>query len=167
MRGRKPKPTKLKLIDGTRPDRINTAEPVATPGRPDPPTHLDQVALEEWHRLIPVLEGMQVLTVADGSALAIYCEAHSRARAAQADIEKRGLMIETRYERKNKAGEVVEEQTVVKLNPSTQVVNAANTVMLRVLTEFGLTPSSRSRIKADVAPAVDRLTAFLASENKG
>ena len=42
MRGRKPKPTALKLLDGTRADRINHDEPAMPPASIEPPDWLDR-----------------------------------------------------------------------------------------------------------------------------
>ena len=41
MRGRKPTPTRLKILKGSRADRINEREPALPPARPDAPEHLD------------------------------------------------------------------------------------------------------------------------------
>ena len=164
MRGTKPKPTKLKILAGVKPSRINRSEPTATPGRPDPPGHLCPVARAEWDRVVPLLEDMQVLTKSDGSALAVYCEAFARCRAANEHIREYGLILVSEHVKKNRYGEVVQEQTVVKPNPAINVVNVANLIMMRVLCEFGMTPSSRSRIKADLPAPVDDLAEFLGSK---
>ena len=83
-RGRKPKPTTLKILDGARPDRLNLDEPAAPPGRPEPPDHLDGNALAEWERVCSILGRMGLLSAADGPALEVHCTAYSRKRAALA-----------------------------------------------------------------------------------
>ena len=52
-RGPKPQPTALKLLRGTRADRVNDAEPCPPPGEPAPPAYLDAEGLAEWGRRAP------------------------------------------------------------------------------------------------------------------
>lgn len=63
MRGRKPKPTALKILQGNpghRPigDVMSTDMP-ATPGIPTPPEHLDEIARKQWFRLCDELHSFQ------------------------------------------------------------------------------------------------------------
>ena len=131
-RGRKPKPTVLKVLGGCRADRINSAEPAPAMIAPEPPDHLDRAALDEWNRLTPILMRMGVLSEADGAALALYCDAYSRWLRARRDVLERGTLIETR------AGGY-------KLNPHMSVINSCRRLMKALLSEFGCTPSARSR----------------------
>ena len=62
MRGRKPKPTALKLLDGTRADRINHDEPAMPPASIEPPDWLDETARAYWGDLAPVLQSSGLLT---------------------------------------------------------------------------------------------------------
>ena len=78
MKGRKPKPTALKLLEGNRPDRINDREPVAARGLPKAPDWIGPIALEHWKELATVLDGLGVLTTGDGPALAVLCDAFER-----------------------------------------------------------------------------------------
>jgi P27 family predicted phage terminase small subunit len=136
-RGPKPKPTALKKLAGVRRDRISADEPIATPGLPEAPTHLDKLAIEEWNRLVPLLHEMGVLARIDGAALAIYCDCHSRWLRSRADLIKHGMLMRT------KAG--------YKTNPAVSVITATLRTMTRLLAEFGCTPSSRSTIKTSGA----------------
>src|SRR5271166_1302113 len=63
MRGRKPKPTALKLLDGTRADRINHDEPATPPASIEPPDWLDETARAHWGDLAPC---SPIVRVADG-----------------------------------------------------------------------------------------------------
>lgn len=147
-RGPKPKPTPLKILDGTRKDRVNSAEPKSPPGRPDPPPAVtaDPVATEAWNRLLPLLEEMGVLSPIDGGALAVYCTAYSRWAEACEDIRLTGSVVAT-----DNGGRV---------NPYVRVAQEASATMLRVAAEFGGTPSSRSAIRTDKA-RVDPFEDFL------
>ena len=65
-RGRKPKPTALKLLEGNPGKRpINEHEPIPPKGTVKCPTWLEPEAKKEWKRLAPSLEAMGVLTQAD------------------------------------------------------------------------------------------------------
>ncbi len=125
MRGRKPKPTKLKILDGTRKDRINTAEPVMPAvAELGAPGWLDQVAKEHWAELAPVLHRAGLLTAGDRQSLALLSESFSRFRA-DPDNDK------------------------------------ARELYRRMSVEFGLTPSSRSRLKTTAEQPKDALAEFL------
>src|SRR3974377_1071661 len=80
MRGRKPKPTALKLLDGTRADGINRNEPAIPPGSIEPPDWLDETARQRWGELATVLQSAGLLTSGDRQVLALLCEAFSRFR---------------------------------------------------------------------------------------
>ncbi len=149
-RGRKPKPTALKVLEGTRSDRLNPAEPVPVPGLPECPEHLDEVAREEWARIVPQLDALGVLSRTDGSALALYCDAFSQWVQANEEIGGTGLIVYT-------------EKGGVKANPAVAMARAARAQMHRLLVEFGCTPSSRTRVHSTRPEAPkDDLSAFLA-----
>ena len=79
MKGRKPKPTIVRQLEGNPGKRaINDREPVPPDGIPDCPEHLDDEARAEWFRTSKVLKEMGLLSKADRSALAAYCVAYSR-----------------------------------------------------------------------------------------
>jgi P27 family predicted phage terminase small subunit len=140
----KPLPGTLKLAE--EPGDRDSVTPRA--GRPVKPDHLDLEAADEWDRMLVILDQAGVLTPSIGPALAIYCRAHSRAVLASADLAATGY-------------EVVSDTGATKANPSAGVVAKAEAVMLKVLTEFGLTPSSRRKIKTAEKTA-DPLAEFLA-----
>ena len=68
-RGRKPKPTALKLLEGNPGKRpLNGREPVPPRAALKCPAWLLPEAKKEWKRLAPALEAMGVLTMADLTA---------------------------------------------------------------------------------------------------
>ena len=70
MRGRKPKPSGLKLITGTdRADRGNPDEPQPQPACPEPPDHLKAEARSEWTRVSHQLNALGILSEMDRAAL--------------------------------------------------------------------------------------------------
>src|SRR5262249_42754142 len=79
MRGRKPKPTRLKEMLGNPGKRaLSTGEPVPEAAIPSCPRFLDKEARKEWRRAAPELYALGVLTNLDRAALAAYCESWSR-----------------------------------------------------------------------------------------
>lgn len=146
MRGRKPKPNENKRNDGTRKSRINEREPKVE-GLASPPDYLDGVARKEWDRIAPILEGMRVLTAADSPTLALYCQAHSDYLDALGHF-KDGKTVST-----TRGG--------VKASPYVQIAKDARAEMLRLLIEFGCTPSSRGRLTTTGPAEADEFDDFL------
>ncbi len=144
MRGRKPKPTKLKLLSGTaRKHRLNEHEPTPDLAQPAPPEHLTGAARLEWERVIEEIVQLGIMSNLDRAPLAAYCQAYGRwvaaeaalARMADKDAVTEGLIIRTR------AGNVIH-------NPLVGAANKAMADMVRYAAEFGFTPSSRSQVSA-------------------
>jgi len=142
MRGRKPKPTHLKLVRGNPGKRrLNGAEPVPERMLPSPPDELCADARVEWQRVAGELHRIGVLSGIDRAALAAYCQAYGRwvvaeraiARMAERDQLTEGLMIKTTN------GNAVQ-------NPLVGTANKAMADLVRYAAEFGMTPSARSRI---------------------
>ena len=159
-RGRKPQPTALKILKGVQNDRINHSEPVPPSGKPEPPDHLDKLAVEEWERMCVLLKGMNLLSLADGPALTIYCECYSNWLRARHEIAKHGMLITVTTEliRKSK---VVATKTSLRANPAVNIKIQTSRLMKELLIEFGLTPSARSRIRSTSDRPQDELEEFL------
>ena len=133
MQGRKPKPTALKALAGNPGKRpLNDSEPKPS-GIPDCPDHLDEIATAEWDRVSSELVTIGLLTSVDRAALAAYCAAYSRWVKAEKNIQQYGEVIMTK------------DKNAVQ-NPYVGVANRAMDLMHKFITEFGMTPSSRSRL---------------------
>ena len=78
MRGRKRKPAAIRKLLGNASKRPIAPEPSFKVGVPEPPESLKGEGLKEWRRLAPILIGQGVLTEADWSVFAQYCEAQGR-----------------------------------------------------------------------------------------
>jgi len=91
-------------------------------------------AKREWARIAPELESLGLLTIVDRAALAGYCQAYARAMQAEQRVQKKGLIFTTN------TGYVQQRPEVAIAQKSWQLVRA-------FAAEFGLTPSSRSRIE--------------------
>jgi P27 family predicted phage terminase small subunit len=136
MRGRKPKPTRLKVLAGNPGKRpLNADEPRPEPAIPDCPSELSDAAQREWVRLVGELGKLRVLTRLDRAPLAAYCGAYAlRAEATEA-IGKFGVMI------KSPNGFPVQ-------SPYLSIANRQTEIMMRIASEFGFTPASRGRLSA-------------------
>ncbi len=76
QRGRKPKPTAIKLLEGNPGKRsLNTGEPQPNKKAPRCPSWLEDEAKKEWKRMAKQLEHLGILTEIDMAAFAGYCQA--------------------------------------------------------------------------------------------
>lgn len=150
MRGRKKTPTNLVLLRGNPGKRaLNKEEPKPRQQLPEPPGHLDTGAKREWRRVAPELHQLGLLTVLDVDALAIYCVCWSRWVAATRQLNKEGF--------------VVEGPQGPRPSPWLTVANTAAKQMLAMAIEFGMTPSSRARIKVEPPRSPDPFEDLLGS----
>ena len=142
-RGRKPKPTALKILEGNPGKRpINGSEPVPPKGGLKCPTWLLPEAKKEWKRLAASLEAMGVLTMVDLTAFAGYCQAYARWKEAEEFISRHGTIVKTPSGYWQQVPQVSIAQTYLK-------------IMHKFCEQFGLTPSARSRIIAEKASEND------------
>ncbi len=132
--GRPPKPTVIKILAGNPGKRpLNKAEPKPKPVAPKCPAWLSKEAKREWKRVAPELERLGLLTVVDGGALAAYCQAYARWREAEEAIKREGLVVQT-------------GTGYLMPHPAVKIAEKAQQLIKAFCTEFGLTPSSRSRM---------------------
>jgi P27 family predicted phage terminase small subunit len=136
MRGRRPKPTRLKVLAGNPGKRpLNAHEPEPAPAVPDCPSELGPVAQREWERLAGELGKLRIITHLDRGALASYCGAYALWAEAMEQIQKYGSMV------KSPSG-------YPQQSPYLAIANRQAEIMMRIASEFGFTPASRSRISA-------------------
>ena len=141
MAGRKP--TSLKLIKGTaRPHRLNRDEPMPAVCAPEPPAHLDARARAKFTELAGMLNCCGVMTQLDAGALSRYCVIWVRWLDAEAEIKRKGPIVRT------EAGNIIH-------SPYLAVANRCHRQLAQLESEFGLTPSSRSRVRASPPPTSD------------
>ena len=134
MAGRKPIPTALKQLNGNPGKRpLNRNEPRFS-GTPTCPKHLSKAAKAEWKRISADLSAQGLLTNVDRAALAAYCAAYARWADAEENVQKFGAVIKS-----PKSGFPIQ-------NPYVGIVGSALDHMRKFAVEFGMTPSSRSRI---------------------
>lgn len=139
----KPLPTNLRLLNGRGNGRDSGGREVkATPGfvrlPPARPDWLDGEARRMWDDVVPELTRLQLLKPIDEGALTAYCLTWQRLCDASAIVARTGLILET-------------EKGPIK-NPAVLIVEAASKELRAWSSEFGLTPSSESRLGKAEAP---------------
>ena len=135
-RGRKPKPTALKILEGNPGKRpLNENEPIPPKGSIKCPTWLLPEAKKEWKRLAPSLEAMGVLTMADLTAFEGYCQAYARWKEAEEFIAQHGSIFQT-------------PSGYVQQVPQVSIAQQNLKIMQSFCSDFGLTPATRARIIA-------------------
>lgn len=138
-KGRKPKPTALKVLEGNPGKRpLNEFEPQPSKEIPECPEWLSPEAKEEWNRIAPELNRLGILTYVDMAALAGYCESWAQYQRAIKYMQENG----DTWASYNEDGSVRYLQQV----PHVSMANNALRNVLSFASEFGLTPSSRSKI---------------------
>lgn len=127
-----PVPTALKLLRGNpgkRPINRNEPQPSREVTMPD---WLSPDAAKHWPIVAKQLHDAGLLTAIDVTALGLYCEAFARWKDANARIVKYGTVV------KSPNGYPLQ-------SPYLAIANKAHEQMTKLLAEFGMTPSSRSR----------------------
>lgn len=143
MRGRKPKPTRLKIAEGQA--VMPTAEPMPISELDECPDHLTDGAREEWRRIVREMTTLGLFTALDRAALAAYCQSYATWAHAQEQLEG-GLVV------KSPNGYPIQ-------NPYWSIATTALKQMHVYAAELGLTPSARTRIKVK-QPSADDLDDF-------
>lgn len=156
MPGPKRTPTQIRLVKGNRSRRpLPKDEPKPKKIAPTVPSHLIDEAKVEWGRVSQELESLGLLTRIDRAALAAYCQAWARWVEAEKKIAAIGLVVKTPTKKVTtgvgKTRKIVESGGYPITNPYLPIANKALEQMHKFLTEFGMTPSSRTRIEVDPA----------------
>jgi len=133
-RGVPPKPTRLKLLEGVKPSRVNFAEPEAPKGTVICPDGVTAEVREVWDYALSNLDTMKIVSPADRDALLAYCEAVVTHRKASALLAKSPLLIQ------NARGAMMR-------NPAIAVQRDAAVIIRSFAHAFGFTPSARSEIR--------------------
>lgn len=157
-RGPAPMPTALAALRGTegKRDRRRTPkgpEPVPKGALRTIPPHIAANADAKacWQSSRKHLQAMKVVTAADVLALEGLCVSYARALAADRDIEKHGTLV-------------LGAQGQLMNNPAIRIATVAWAEVRRFSQEFGMTPASRTRVRAQESekkPAKDSPDDFI------
>lgn len=136
--GRPPKPTALKLLQGTaQPCRTNKNEPQLEPKAPTCPRHIKGKKRWAYRRLIRVIDPMKVMTKADAIALELAAAAYAEMVLASEVVEEQGFT----YESEKEDGGIL-----IKTRPEVLIASDAWRRLEKMISHFGISPSSRTRV---------------------
>ncbi len=153
MRGRKPKPTHLKVLEGNPGRRpLNPGEPRPEAKVPTCPQHLCPSAKAEWKRLAQQLFTLGILTALDRSTLAAYCQSYGRWVEAEQKLKETPTLL------KMPSG-------YVQQNPWLTISNKQLELMHKYMSEFGLSPVARSRVDVRIRSGPSKFDGLLGVKN--
>lgn len=133
MAGRRPKPTAVKVLTGNPGKRpLNVSEPKPRGSSARAPRGLGVDGSRFWRKYAPALAALGVLTEVDEAALRMAAEHYEVAVRAATELHDQELVLEGR--------------DGPKKNPLAQILRDNSTALRGFLTEFGMTPASRSRL---------------------
>ena len=144
-KGRKKMPTKIKELRGTiRKDRTleNEMTVAVVEVIPEPPEWLSEIGRQEWNKVCVELHGKQMLHHIDLRLLEAYCNAISLHIETEMMLRDKGRIQVF----KDEEGNVKHAQAV----PYQKIANDALDRAMKIATQFGFTPSSRSGISTPV-----------------
>lgn len=160
MRGRRPKPTAVKKLQGNPGKRaLSTREPKPEVGAPTRPSNLDDIAGAEWDRLSALTSSMKVLTKADGPILEATVIAYRDMRAALGEIAADGGR--RTYQTTNENGDLM-----IRKHPACEVAADGWRRYVTGLSHFGLSPATRAKVQAAPEDAKDPLELWLIQGGK-
>jgi P27 family predicted phage terminase small subunit len=125
------------------------------------PAGLSAAAKQEWDAMVPHLRKMGVLTPVDRAALAGYCYAYDIWMQANEEVKNFGVMLKHPVMgRKGTPEENVVIAFITKKNPAVAIANEQLKTMKSYLVEFGMTPSSRSKLHVEKEKPKDPADAY-------
>jgi len=158
MAGRPRKPSALKVLQGTqRKDRVNKNEPKPPAIKTPVPDYLSEIGKQAYAEFMEILHQMQIFTVADAPNLQQLVETWAEWRELNELVKKNGFTI-TQI---TAAGE-----PMVRPNPEVMMRSDASKRLRNLLTDFGMTPASRSKVSAQEVEQADPLEEFMARKRK-
>ncbi len=147
--GRRPLPASVKKLAGNPGKRKIRPDLPAPVGSPPMPARLivEPLAVEKWNELVPLLLELGTLTLADGEALATLCEVYAAAQACLLELRATGPVMKT-------------DLGGVKPNPAGPLYRGLVSLQASLMGEFGLTPTSRTRLGAKQEKPTDEVEDF-------
>lgn len=138
MRGRPPIPTQLKVVRGNPGRRPLPEQEIVAPPAEDlsAPAWLSENARKYWDDLAPMMRDCGLLTEIDKTAFEGLCDAYARWREASEMLAKTPMIVKA------------PTSGYLMPNPMIAITNTAFSQLRAMLTEFGMTPSARSRVTA-------------------
>lgn len=146
--GRKAKPTGLKLIEGRGNGRDSGGRPIKeTPAfvrlPPEPPDLLWGDAKDEWERVVPELQRLELIKPIDAASLTAYCLTWQRLCQAQRMIDASSITVD---EVETRGGLLHNNSQGLTRHPAVAIVEAASKELRAWAAEFGLTPAAEGKV---------------------
>jgi P27 family predicted phage terminase small subunit len=135
-RGPQPAPTRLKVLRGSKPSRINRNEPIPPGDDPELPPEAVESVRVLWEEKLAQLRYMGLSERSDQELLYAYCVAVVKFRRDVELLDRSDILLV------NKAGEPYR-------NPILPALRDHAHLMLVLGREFGFTPSARSQIRME------------------
>ena len=98
-----------------------------------PPAWLDDYAVTEWQRIVPLLKKDIPVSELDAALIASHCQAYSDIQKAAELVQEQGMMVET--------------TDSVKANPAVKMKLDATNQMIRIDDLLGLSVYSRAKLQ--------------------
>jgi P27 family predicted phage terminase small subunit len=137
MRGRKPKPSYLRVLDGNAGHRpLNPDEPQPTGDLIEPPEWMTDSQKAGWRYAIRNAPG-GLLRLLDQSILSAWVCAEDLHRTAAEKVARIGALVK------------VGEHGAWQQNPYLPIMNKQALIMMKAAAEMGFTPSSRTRVRVE------------------
>ncbi len=152
MKGRKRIPSSINDLRGNpgkRKENGQEPKPAPGPARARPPLPLTKEGGAHWRRLLKQLRDAKIYTQLDGPALALLADALAKWQKAQEHIIQHGAVM------------FDDDGRLLGQNPNIGVQQDAFKTLSKLMVEFGLTPSSRARLKVETPAAPDAMDEFL------
>ncbi|MDK6821747.1 phage terminase small subunit P27 family [Lacticaseibacillus paracasei] len=97
-----------------------------------PPAWLDDYAVTEWQRIVPLLKKDIPVSELDAALIASHCQAYSDIQKAAELVQEQGMMVDT--------------ANSVKANPAVKMKLDATNQMIRIDDLLGLSVYSRAKL---------------------
>lgn len=147
--GPPPTPTALKLLRGNPGKRrLSEDEPETKVEIPTCPGHLSSISKKEWRRVTKELQVLGLVSKVDRAALGGYCDAYGRWAEAAKQLQEFGLIFRS-------------PNGYPMPSPYLAILTTALDQMRAFLTEFGMTPASRTRVRTTNPKQRDLFDDFL------
>ncbi|QRQ99704.1 phage terminase small subunit P27 family [Dyadobacter sandarakinus] len=147
-KGRPSKPTEqLKREGNLRNDRHSDRLNVSVPLDSTPPAWLSEEARKHWTSWYPVLNKNGILKETDAIAFGLLCMEYDRLTMMMKDFKKSDDYIITHI---SDVGAMVQ-----KIDPKYTIILNSTRDLFRMLADFGMTPTSRNKIKAAIEEEED------------
>lgn len=150
QRGRKPKPTAIKVAEGNRGRRpLSPVDLTSSPEVPKPPTWLEPDARAIWKSITQELFRLKIIRSVDQTMLACLCDSIAMLRAARRKMTK--IKRELRKEKKDPDEAMLYKTpggSIIQ-SPLVGIINREKINIQRIASEFGMTATSRARLLSE------------------